>query len=150
MPTETWQVETVAAERYEAFLVPAIMAAWPPRLVATAHVQPGDRVLDVACGTGIVARTAAGIVGSAGHVTGLDLNPGMLAVANRLRPDLDWQQGDAASLPFPDASFDRVLCQFALMFFPDRLTALREMRRALILSGTLALSTFDAIEISPP
>jgi ubiquinone/menaquinone biosynthesis C-methylase UbiE len=148
--TETWQVETVAAERYEAFLVPAIMSAWAPRLVAAAHVQSGDRVLDVACGTGIVSRTAAGIVGPSGHITGLDLNPGMLAVATRLRPDLDWRQGDAVSLPFPDASFDRVLCQFALMFFPDRLTALREMRRVLCPDGTLALSTLDAIETSPP
>jgi ubiquinone/menaquinone biosynthesis C-methylase UbiE len=150
MTTERWQVETAAAERYEQFLVPALMAAWAPRLVAAAGVGPGDRVLDVACGTGIVARTAAGRVGTTGRVTGFDLNPGMLAVAQRLLPDFEWRQGDATSLPFPDASFDRVLCQFALMFFPDRLAALREMRRVLAPEGTVGLATWDAIEVSPP
>jgi ubiquinone/menaquinone biosynthesis C-methylase UbiE len=150
MTTESWQVETTAAEGYESLLVPALMAAWAPRVVAAAGVRSGDRVLDVACGTGVVARTAADRVGPTGNVVGLDLNPGMLAVAARLRPDLDWRQGDAASLPFADASFDRVLCQFALMFFPDRLAALREMRRVLAPEGTVALAVWDAIEISPP
>jgi ubiquinone/menaquinone biosynthesis C-methylase UbiE len=150
MTIERWQVETTAAERYEARLVPALMAAWAPRVLAAAGVQPGDRVLDVACGTGIVARIAADRVDATGRVVGLDLNPGMLAVARRLRPDLDWHQGDATCLPFLDASFDRVLCQFALMFFPDRLAALREMRRVLAPAGGVALATWDAIECSPP
>ncbi|HEY7034672.1 MAG TPA: methyltransferase domain-containing protein [Thermomicrobiales bacterium] len=150
MVTQTWQVETTAAERYEALLVPALMTAWAPRVVAAAGVGTGDRVLDVACGTGIVARTAADRVGATGRVVGLDLNPGMLAVAARVRPDLDWRQGDAAALPFPAASFERVLCQFALMFFPDRLAALREMHRVLTSSGSVALATWAAIKVSPP
>lgn len=150
MPTESWQVETTAAERYEDRLVPALMAAWAPRTVEAAGVQPGDRVLDIACGTGIVARTAAARVGAAGQVVGLDLNPGMLSVARRIEPEIEWRQGDAAELPFPDASFDRVLCQFGLMFFPDRPAALREMRRVLRPDGGLAIATWDAIDISPP
>src|SRR5215217_6755171 len=80
MITERWQVETNAAERYEAHLVPALMDAWAPRVVAAGGVQTGDRVLDVACGTGVVARTAADRVGPSGRVVGLDLHPSMLAV----------------------------------------------------------------------
>lgn len=150
MTIETWQVETTAAERYEHRLVPALMAAWAPRTVDAAGVRPGDRVLDIACGTGIAARTAAQRVGVSGQVTGLDLNPGMLAVANRLQPEIEWRQGDSAALPFADASFDCVLCQFGLMFFPDRLAALREMHRVLKQGGRVAVATWDAIEVSPP
>lgn len=150
MTIETWQVETLAAERYERVLVPALMAAWAARIIEAAGVQQGDRVLDVACGTGIVARTAVERAGATGHVVGLDLNPGMLAVAARLDADIEWRQGDATALPYADHSFDRVLCQFALMFFPDRLAALREMRRVLRPGGRLAIATWDTIESSPP
>jgi SAM-dependent methyltransferase len=107
-------------------------------------------VLDVACGTGIVARTAADRVGPTGRVTGLDLNPGMLAVAQRLRPDLEWHQGDAENLPFADGSFDRVMCQFGLMFFPDRVAALREMGRVVAGDGLIAVAVWGSIDQSPP
>ena len=96
-------------------------------------------MLDVGCGTGIVARTAADRVGPSGSVTGLDLNEAMLTVARRVRPDIDWRQGDASALPFDDETFDTVLSQMALMFVPDRAAALREMARVVAPGGTVGL-----------
>ena len=122
--TEDFQVSHEAAEQYEARFVPAIFAEWAPLLADITGVGPGQAVLDVACGTGIVARTVADRVTGSGRVVGVDLNGGMLAVARRVRPDIDWRQADVADLPFPDGSFDVVLCQMALMFFPDRVGAL--------------------------
>jgi ubiquinone/menaquinone biosynthesis C-methylase UbiE len=98
--TETFQITAEQAEMYEATFVPAVFADWAPPLVDAAGIQPGQSILDVACGTGIVARTAAASVGSTGRVVGLDLNDAMLGVARRVRPDIEWRQGDAASLPF--------------------------------------------------
>ena len=100
--TERFQVSLGAAEQYEARFVPAIFAEWAPLLADISGVGPASRVLDVACGTGIVARTVADRLAGTGRVVGVDLNDGMLAVARRVRPDLDWRQGDAADLPFPD------------------------------------------------
>ena len=97
---ETFQLSVEAAEEYESRFVPALFAEWAPHLVEAAGVAPGQVVLDVACGTGVVARTAADRMGGQGRVVGLDLNEGMLAVAGRLRPDLEWRKGDAADLPF--------------------------------------------------
>jgi SAM-dependent methyltransferase len=139
------ELETTAAA-YEERLVPAIMAEWVPRLLDAAAVGPGDRVLDVACGTGVVARTAAASVGPGGRVTGLDVNPGMLAVARRLAPAIECREGEAEKLPFADGSFDAALCQFGLMFFADRAAALREMMRVLAPGGRLAVSVFDSLE----
>jgi ubiquinone/menaquinone biosynthesis C-methylase UbiE len=137
--TEAFQITVDAAEVYEARFVPALFAEWAPRLVDFARVAPGQTVLDVACGTGIVARTAAGRLGATGRVIGLDLNEAMLSVARRVGPDIEWRQGDVAALPFPDRSFDTVLCQMALMFFPDRVGALREMRRVVADAGSVAV-----------
>lgn len=143
---ETWQVSGNAAEIYEEKFVPAIFAEWAPRTADAGSVGPGDHVLDVACGTGVVARECIGRVGPAGRVAGLDLNDGMLAVARRVRPDVDWRQGDALAMPFDDASFDVVLCQFALMFFPNRTEALREMWRVLKPGGRLAVAVWGALD----
>jgi ubiquinone/menaquinone biosynthesis C-methylase UbiE len=137
--TETFQLSVAAAEAYEARFVPALFAEWAPQLVELAGVAPGQAVLDVACGTGIVARTAADTLRGEGRVVGLDLNEAMLAVARRVRPDLEWRQGDAAALPFPDGAFDAALCQMALMFFPDRARALGEMGRVVAPGGTVAV-----------
>jgi SAM-dependent methyltransferase len=137
--TETFQLSVAAAEAYEARFVPALFAEWAPQLVELAGVAPGQAVLDVACGTGIVARTVADTLRGTGRVVGLDLNEAMLAVARRVRPDIEWRQGDAATLPFPDESFDTVLCQMALMFFPDRLKVVGEMRRVVRAGGTVAV-----------
>jgi SAM-dependent methyltransferase len=145
-PVETFQLSVEAAEAYEARFVPALFAEWAPHLVEAAGVAPGQAVLDVACGTGVVAGAAADRMGGRGRVAGLDRNQGMLAVARRLRPDLEWHRGDAAELPFADASFDAVLCQSALMFFPDRVTALREMARVAVPGGTVAVQVWDLLE----
>jgi ubiquinone/menaquinone biosynthesis C-methylase UbiE len=146
---DAFQVSAEAAEVYESTFVPAIFAEWAPLVVDLAGVRPGQAVLDVACGTGIVARTAAERLGGAGRVTGVDLNEGMLAVARRLRPDLAWRAADAADLPFPDRSFDAVLCQMALMFFPDRRRALAEMGRVVTSAGTVVLAVPAALDAQP-
>ena len=144
--TETFQLSLAAAEAYESKFVPAIFGEWAPHLVQAAGVAPGQSVLDVACGTGVVAREAADRMGGRGRVVGLDLNQGMLTVAGRLRPDIEWRQGDAAELPFDAGSFDVVLCQAALMFFPDRVAALREMARVAVDGGTVAVQVWDRLE----
>jgi SAM-dependent methyltransferase len=147
--TEDFQVSIEAAEVYEAKFVPAIFAEWAPLLADTARLAPGRAVLDVACGTGIVARTAADRLAGTGRVVGVDLNTGMLAVARRLRPDIDWRQGDVAALPFAGGSFDAVLCQMALMFFPDRTAALREMARVTRPGGVVAVAVPASLEEQP-
>jgi SAM-dependent methyltransferase len=138
--TETFQLSLAAAEHYESRFVPALFAEWAPHLLDAAGVGAGQRLLDVACGTGIVARTAADRRHGAAGIAGVDLNEAMLTVARRLRPDLEWRQGDVAKLPFPDGAYDVVVCQMALMFFPDRVQALREMRRVVGAGGTVAVA----------
>jgi ubiquinone/menaquinone biosynthesis C-methylase UbiE len=156
---QTYTLLAEAAEFYESTFVPALFREWAVRLVAFAGVEPGQTVLDVACGTGVVARTAADRLsaGAAGNdrpagtapVTGLDINEEILAVARRVRPDLPWVPGDACALPFPDATFDIVLSQAALMFFGDRLAALREMGRVVRPQGTVAVQVPGRLSHSP-
>jgi ubiquinone/menaquinone biosynthesis C-methylase UbiE len=149
-----WQVAGNAAETYQRALVPAVFAAWAPRVVALADLQPGERVLDIACG--VVARLAAQQVGRTGNVIGLDLNPGMLAMAASIAssdPDasapIAWREASATKMPFPDAAFDVAYCQLGLQFFPDRAAALREMYRVLVPGGRLGLMVWRAIQHSP-
>jgi ubiquinone/menaquinone biosynthesis C-methylase UbiE len=146
-----WQLAGSAPELYERYLVPAITSKWAADLIERASPMPGEAVLDVACGTGVVARLAAERM-ARGRVVGLDLNSGMLAVA-RSAPHsglpIEWIEGSVLSLPFDDGSFDLVLCQLGLQFFPDRPLALREMRRVLGEAGRIALSVFSAIEQTP-
>jgi ubiquinone/menaquinone biosynthesis C-methylase UbiE len=147
---EQWQVSGKAAEAYERYLVPTLFTPWAHDLIACAALQPGERVLDVACGTGIVARLAAAPVGVAGHVVGIDLNSGMLAVARAQTPAaasarVEWREGDANALPCDNATFDVVFCQQGLQFFPDKAHALREMHRVLAPEGRLALSVWRAL-----
>jgi SAM-dependent methyltransferase len=124
----------------------ASLEPWARMLVDAAGIDPGDRVLVVACGTGIVARAAADRTGAAGSVVGLDRDPAMLAVAEGLRPDLEWREGDAMGLPFLARSFDVVLCQAALMSFSDTGRALREMARAIKDDGTVAIQVWDRMD----
>lgn len=124
------------AENYQRFFVPQIGAPVAADLLEAACLQPGERVLDVACGTGVVTRLAAERIGSAGAVAGLDVNPAMLAVARRESPPgVRWYEASAESMPLPDASFDVVLCQMGLQFVADKPAALREMRRVLAPGG---------------
>lgn len=143
------QAQIEAATAYQALFVPALFQEWAPWVVAAANLQPGQRVLDVACGTGVLAGVAAICVGAGGAVAGLDVNPGMLAVAARLAPDIDWKEGLAEALPYPDQSFDAVVSQFGLMFFSDRQQALREMLRVLVPGGRLAVAVWDSLENTP-
>ena len=142
------QEEIAAATAYEELHVPALFQQWAPRVVEAAQIQSGHRVLDVACGTGIVAREAASRLGDEESVTGLDASSAMLAVAERLAPAINWQQGVAESLPFEDESFDAVVSQFGLMFFEDRPKALAEMIRVLAHGGWMAVAVWESLENS--
>lgn len=146
---EAWQVTDDAAVIYEQSFVPAIFAHAAVMVADAAAIRPGDRVLDVGCGTGAVAREAARRVGADGRVVGLDLNPRMLEVARRLAPDIDWREGDAGHLPFEEASFDAVVSQFMLMFTPDPAAALREMWRVLAPRGRLAVAVCGPLAETP-
>jgi ubiquinone/menaquinone biosynthesis C-methylase UbiE len=150
---EQWQLDASAPELYQRFLVPAMTAMWAGDLAGRAALRPGYRVLDVACGTGAVARVAAARVGGTGRVAALDINPGMLAVARSLPTvagaPVAWHRGSALALPFSAGAFDVVLCQLGLQFIPDPLAALREIWRVLIPGGRLALNVFSPIERNP-
>lgn len=128
---------------YERFFVPAIGAPLAADLVRLAALRPGERVLDVACGTGVVTRLAFEQVGATGVVTGLDINPGMLAVARSVTPPgvtISWHEESAEAMLLPDESFDVVMCQMGLQFMPNKSAALGEMRRVLARGGRLALN----------
>jgi ubiquinone/menaquinone biosynthesis C-methylase UbiE len=130
-------------ENYEKFFVPAIGAPLARDLIAAAQLRPGERVLDVACGTGVVTRMAAAQVGPTGAVAGLDINPGMLVVARSVTPrdtNIEWYETSAEAMPLADASFDVVLCQMGLQFIADKLRALREIRRVLRPGGRVVLN----------
>lgn len=132
-----------APQNYERYFVPAIGEPLAVDLLRVAALRPGERVLDVGCGTGIVTRLAAERVGPDGVVRGLDVNPGMLAVARSVTPPdagIEWHEGSAESMPFPDETFDVVLCQMSLQFVEDRAGALREMWRVLVPGGRVALN----------
>jgi ubiquinone/menaquinone biosynthesis C-methylase UbiE len=146
-----WQLDGSAPELYQKYLVPAITTKWAEDLVSRGQPRTGEDVLDVACGTGVVAHLASKRM-TGGHVTGLDLNKGMLAVARTLPSEgapIDWIEGSALDLPFPAEKFDLVLCQLGLQFFPDQGRALREMRRVLSPSGRVPLSVYSPIERTP-
>jgi SAM-dependent methyltransferase len=143
------QRQIEAAEAYEALFVPALFAEWAPRICQSAGIGPGDRVLDIGCGTGILAREVSARVGEGGEVAGVDPNPGMLAVARRIAPAIEWREGTAESLPFPDGAFDVVVSQFSVMFFQDRQRSVREMLRVLGPEGRLAVAAWDHLANNP-
>ncbi len=145
----TGQVTDSAAEIYEAFFVPALFGQWPGPVLDTARLSAGDDVLDVGCGTGILARAAARRLGNSGSVTGIDINEGMLAVARRTSEPVTWKHGPAEHLPFPDRSFDRVVSQFALMFFAGQSASIEEMARVTRPGGTVTVATWASVDHSP-
>jgi len=140
--------EIAAASAYEDLHVPALFQQWAPRVLEAAQIKPGHRVLDVACGTGILARQAALRLGGEGFVTGLDASPGMLALAKQLVPTIEWREGTAESLPYDADSFDAVVSQFGLMFFRDRSRALGEMLRVLAPGGRMAVAVWESLDNS--
>jgi ubiquinone/menaquinone biosynthesis C-methylase UbiE len=133
-----------APENYQRYFVPVIGGPFAEDLVAEAALRPGERALDVACGTGVVARLAAERIGPSGTVAALDLNPAMLSVARSVPSTgaaIRWYETSAESIPLPDDAFDAVLCQLGLQFAADKSAALREMRRVLAPGGRLLVST---------
>ena len=144
---------TNPAEGYESYMVPTLFGPWATNLIQAADPRPGERVLDVGCGTGIVARQVASRLGASGAVTGLDLSPNMLAVARataaREGVAIEWREGSAEQLPFPESSFDLVLCQFSLMFFADKAAALAEMRRVVTGNGRALVSVWQGLDRHP-
>lgn len=149
MTDSTPQAQIEAANVYEALFVPALFGQWAPTVTDAARIQPAQRVLDVACGTGVLAREVASRSGSTGYVAGLDPSPGMLEVAKQLTPGVEWTEGVAESLPFADQAFDAVVSQFGLMFFTDRRKALGEMLRVLAQGGRLAVAVWDSLDNIP-
>jgi ubiquinone/menaquinone biosynthesis C-methylase UbiE len=137
-----------AALTYEELHVPALFGQWANPLLDVVGVAGGDRVLDIACGTGVLAREAATRVGPDGFVAGMDPDPGMLAVAGGLAPEVEWRLGSAEFIPYPDRHFDAVLCQFGMMFFTDRHRALLEMLRVSVRGGRIAVAVWDSLKNS--
>ncbi len=148
-----WQFEQGSPEAYEELFVPVIFSPWAERLTDRATIQDGDHVLDIACGTGVVARLAALLVGAEGSVVGVDNDDGMLAVARKTATaeglTIDWQEADVADLPFADGRFDIVLCQQGLPFFDDPILALEEIRRVVAPDGRVLLNVGRSLEYQP-
>ena len=143
------QVTGSAADIYEKFFVPALFSEWAPRVADRASITSGDQVLDVACGTGVLAREAARRVGTSGDVVGLDRNDWMVEAARTMAPGITWVLGKAEALPFPNDAFDAVVSQFGLMFFEDQTAALAEMWRVLRPGGRLAVAVWDSADHTP-
>jgi len=141
------------AEGYEGYMVPALFGPWSAHLIRVADPRPHEHVLDVRCGTGVVARRIASRLGATGTVAGIDLNPDMLAVAKKAAVregvTVNWQVGSAERLPFPESCFDLVLCQFALMFFVDKVAALIEMARVVRERGRVVVSVWQGLDRHP-
>jgi len=147
---EHWEMNASAPELYERYLVPAITSVWAADLLDRLRVEPQESVLDIACGTGAVIRRLA-TVAHGGRLVGTDLNAAMLKIARSINTErpIEWVEGSALDLPFSAKSFDVVLCQLGLQFFPDRPLALREMVRVLRPGGRVGLSVYSAIERTP-
>ena len=142
-----------SAQAYHDFVVHWQFRPWTAVLLAEAALRPGERVLDLATGTGIVAHEAAPLVGTHGQVVAVDVNPAMLAVAQTVPAPpgaaIDWREGDASGLPLPDASIDVVLCQQGLQYFPDRPMAVAEASRVLAPGGRAVFAVWRSLEHNP-
>ena len=149
MSQHSIQTTTSPSEIYERFMVPAIFARWATILLELVAPQPGERVLDLACGTGVVARLAAPMVQLGGQVFGLDFNPAQITTARTMDSSIDWREGDAGSLPFTDREFDFVVCQHGFQFFPDRIQAVREIHRVLKPGGRVGIAVWSTLDKAP-
>ena len=149
MIEEASREEREGAIAYEELWVPALFGQWAKIVATEANLEPFHRVLDVACGTGVLTREVASRLNNPNQVTGVDSNPGMLSVSMEHNKEIEWKQGPAEKLPFQDQQFNVVLCQFGLMFFSDRVKAIQEMARVLAPGGRLVLTVWDALENIP-
>ena len=139
-------------EKYDAYLGPFLFEPYAADFVRRLALREDACVLELACGTGILTRRIAAALPRSGRLTATDLNQPMLDYAERkLGPDsrLDWRVADATKLPFPDASFDHVVCQFGVMFFPDKPAAFREVRRVLKPGGEFSFNVWDSQQRNP-
>lgn len=148
MTTSDGQLNTTAARVYDEFFVPALFAEWAPRVADAARTTDSGRALDVACGTGVLARELANRLGPP-QVSGVDCNDGMLAVARERAPDIEWRSARAEELPFDAGTFATVASQFGLMFFADRVRALAEMWRVLEPGGHMAVAVWASLDETP-
>lgn len=149
-PPEAMMAAVQSISLYEDVLVPRLFLPLAEQLLDLVDVQPGERVLDIACGPGTVAQLAAARVGLAGHVTGCDVSPAMLDVARSKSSSIEWLETSAAPLVgVAEESFDVVTCQQGLQFFPDRPAAVAEMHRALVPGGRVAIAVWGPLEHSP-
>ena len=148
-----WQLKGNAPEAYEQYMVPAFTKTWAEDLVGRAEPKKGEHMLDAACGTGIVARSAALCQGADARITGSDINEVMLDKAREIGREMgisvEWRQGDIMALPFSDATFDLVLCQQGLQYFSDKEMALKEMRRVLVPGGRILASVWRSMKYFP-
>jgi ubiquinone/menaquinone biosynthesis C-methylase UbiE len=137
-------------EMYERLLVGPLFRPWAEAMLDEVALRPGDSLLDIACGTGIVARLAQDRQGGQGRVVGVDVSSPMLAVAKAAAPGVEWREGNATALPLAEGEqFDVVTCQQGLQFFPDRAAAASQIRRALAPGGRFALATWRPLEENP-
>ena len=146
---ETDEAILAAGRDYEALFVPALFAPWTRHVIAAAQIKAGTRVLDLACGTGVLARAVQAVVGSGGKVIGVDPGPGMIATAKTIEPNIEWHLGAAEAIPLPDGTCDRVVSQFGMMFFQDRAQAAREMLRVLAPGGSITIAVWQSVEQNP-
>jgi SAM-dependent methyltransferase len=139
-------------ENYDRYLGPVLFEPYARDLAARLQVGDGGRVLELACGTGIATRRLRERMPASARLVATDLNEPMLEIAKRRiggAPGVEWRQADACALPFPPESFDAVVCQFGLMFVPDKPAAFREARRVLVPGGQFLFNTWDAIDRNP-
>jgi len=146
-----WQLTGNAAELYEQYLVPTIFVPWAQHLLCNSVPEDGDNILDVACGTGIVARMAKARVGVTGRVVGIDLNAGMLDVAKSIATEgsIEWIEADVGDMPLENGIFNTAYCQQGLQFFPDKVGALKEIARLLKPSGKCFAVVAQSLDQNP-
>lgn len=142
------------AQAYQSYFGPAIFGPLAERVLAVAAPAVGDRVIDVACGTGILTRRAAAHAGPTGRVVGVDINPAMVEAARAIEPEdgsapIEYREGDGTALDEPDAAYDAAFCQQGLQFFPDRPAGAAELRRVVRDGGRAVVAVWQGIDRHP-
>jgi ubiquinone/menaquinone biosynthesis C-methylase UbiE len=137
---------------YHTYLVPLIFDAYAKDIAKRVPVRDGARILELACGTGVVTAELLRSMPASARLAATDLNQAMLDVARPILggdPRLTLSVADACQIPFPDASFDAIVCQYGVMFFPDKVQAMREARRVLTPGGRYVFNVWDSLEHNP-